>query len=297
VAAGVGLFISFLGLRDAGVVVPNAATIVTIGNLRDPKTMLAIAGLVAMAALLARGVKAAVLIGVVGTTVAGLLTRQIEWQPQATRFSDLSATAFRLDLAGTLHLGLLEIAFVFLFVDLFDNIGTLLAVGRKAGLVGSAGRIPRANRIFTADALATIVGSCCGTSTVTSYIESAAGVRAGGRTGLVGLVVAILFLVSLFLAPLAQTVPAYATAPALLFVGCLMARGLSEIDWEDVTEYAPAVVTALAMPFTFSIANGIALGFISYAAVKLLSGRFGEARPAIVVLAALFVVRYWVLPQ
>ena len=292
VAAGVGLFISFLGLRDAGVVVPNAATIVTIGSLRDPKTMLAIAGLVAMAALLGRGVKAAILIGVVGTTVAGLLTRQIEWQPQASRFSDLSATAFRLDLGGTLHLGLLEIAFVFLFVDLFDNIGTLLAVGKKAGLVSSAGRIPRVNRIFTADALATIVGSCCGTSTVTSYIESSAGVSTGGRTGVTAIVVGILFLALLFVVPSVGALPAFATAPALIVVGSLMMTTIRELNWDDPLDAIPAFLTMVTIPLTFSVANGLAIGFITYTAVRVCSGRFRSVNWLVYALTVVFIARF-----
>jgi AGZA family xanthine/uracil permease-like MFS transporter len=185
--------------------------------------------------------------------------------------------------------------FAFLFVDLFDNTGTLVGVAHRAGFIGPDGKIPRLNRALVADSSAAMAGAVLGTSTVTSYIESASGVKAGGRTGLVGVVVAALFLASLFLAPLATSVPKFATAPALLFVACIMARGLAEVDWEDVTEYAPAVVTAIAMPFTFSIAHGIAFGFITYAVVKILAGRAAEAKPAMVILALLFILKFALL--
>jgi AGZA family xanthine/uracil permease-like MFS transporter len=297
ISAGIGFFLALIALHEAGVVVGSPATMVTLGNLDMPTTLLAIGGFLVMVALDRLRVPGAIIIAILATTALGIAVGASTFVGLVSAPPSLAPTFLALDLKGALSTGALTIIFVFFFVDLFDNTGTLVGVAHRAGLIDKEGKIPRLGKVFMADSIATIAGSLLGTSTVTSYIESAAGVRAGGRTGLVGLVVAILFLASLFLAPLAQTVPAYATAPALLFVGCLMARGLSEIDWEDVTEYAPAVVTALAMPFTFSIANGIALGFIAYAAVKLLSGRFGEAKPAIVVLAALFVLRYAVLPQ
>ena len=217
---------------------------------------------------------------------------QVHWAPVPYHLSALGETALKLDVRGALKIGAAEIVFVFLFVDLFDNTGTLVGVAHRAGLLDRDGRLPRIGRVFIADSIAAMAGALLGTSTVTSYIESAAGVKAGGRTGLTGVTVAVLFLLTLFLAPLAQSVATYATAPALLFVACLMTRGLAELPWDDVSEYAPAVVTALAMPLTFSIANGIAFGFISYAAVKLLSGRFSEASPSMLVLAALFIVKY-----
>jgi adenine/guanine/hypoxanthine permease len=297
ISAGIGFFLALIALHEAGVVVGSPATMVTLGTLGAPTTLLAVGGFLAMVALDRLKVPGAIIIAILGTTAVGIALGASTFVGLVSAPPSLAPTFLALDLKGALSTGVLTIIFVFFFVDLFDNTGTLVGVAHRAGLIDKEGKIPRLGRVFMADSTATIAGSLLGTSTVTNYIESAAGVRAGGRTGLVGVVVAALFLVSLFLSPLAQTVPAYATAPALLFVGCLMARGLAEIDWEDVTEYAPAVVTALAMPFTFSIANGIALGFIAYAAVKLLSGRFQEAKPAIVVLAALFVVRYWVLPQ
>ena len=297
ISAGIGFFLALIALHEAGVVVGSPATMVTLGALSTKTTLLACGGFLVMVALDRLGVPGAIIIAILGTTAVGIVLGASTFVGLVSAPPSLAPTWLALDLQGALGTGVLTIIFVFFFVDLFDNTGTLVGVAHRAGLIDKDGKIPRLGRVFMADSTATIVGSVLGTSTVTSYIESAAGVRAGGRTGLVGMAVAVLFLLSLFLSPLAQTVPAYATAPALLFVGCLMARGLSEIDWEDVTEYAPAVVTALAMPFTFSIANGIALGFIVYAAVKLLSGRFAEAKPTIVVLAILFVIRYALLPQ
>jgi adenine/guanine/hypoxanthine permease len=295
ISAGIGLFLGIIALKNAGIVTGDPDTLVTLGNLKAPATVLAVLGFLAMVALDARRVPGAIIIAVLATTAAGVL---LGVSPFAGVFAlppSLAPTFLKLDLAGTFQTGLVTIVFAFFFVDLFDNTGTLVGVAYRAGLIDRDGKIPRLRQAFLADSIATITGSLLGTSTVTSYIESAAGVRAGGRTGLVGLVVAALFLLSLFLAPLAGTVPGYATAPALFFVACLMTRGLAEIDWQDVTEYAPAVVTALTMPLTFSIANGIAFGFIAYAAVKLLAGRPAEAGPAVIVLAALFLIKFVVL--
>jgi AGZA family xanthine/uracil permease-like MFS transporter len=295
ISAGIGLFLGIIALKEAGVVVANPETYVALGNLKEPATLLAILGFFLMVGLDARRVPGAIIIAILAITVIGIAAGV---SPAAGIFSmppSLAPTFLQLDLKGTLSLGLVTIVFAFLFVDLFDNTGTLVGVAHRAGLIGPDGKIPRLGRAFIADSTATMAGALLGTSTVTSYIESAAGVKAGGRTGLVGVVVAALFLVSLFLSPLAGTVPVYATAPALLFVACLMARGLVEIDWEDVTEYAPAVVTALAMPLTFSIANGIAFGFITYAAVKILAGRTHEAGFGVLALAVLFIIKFAVL--
>jgi len=204
----------------------------------------------------------------------------------------LAPTFLKMDVAGALDLGLVTIVFVFLFVDLFDNAGTLIGLAHRGDLLDERGRLPRLGRALIADSLAAMASGVLGTSTTTSYIESAAGMKAGGRTGLTAVVVAALFLAALFLAPLAAAVPSYATAPALLFVACLMARGLADIAWDDATEAVPAVVTALAMPLSFSIAHGIGFGFITFAAIKLLSGRGREAGPVVLLLAAAFVVKY-----
>jgi AGZA family xanthine/uracil permease-like MFS transporter len=295
ISAGVGLFLGVIALKNAGIVVGSPETLVALGSLDTPSTLLAIAGFLVMVALDARGVPGAIIIAILATTAVGVA---LGVSPFAGVFDlppSLAPTFLKLDVAGALHAGLLTIVFAFFFVDLFDNTGTLVGVAHRAGLVEPDGRIPRLLRVFTADSTATMAGALLGTSTVTSYIESAAGVRVGGRTGLVGLTVALLFLASLFLSPLARTIPAYATAPALLYVACLMTRGLAEVDWDDVTEYAPAVVTAIAMPLTFSIATGIAFGFIGYAAIKLLAGRYGELRPAILVLGAIFLLRFILL--
>ena len=295
ISAGIGLFLGIIALKEAGIVVASPDTLVTLGDLKQPAAILAGIGFVAMVALDRLGVPGAIIVAVLGTALAGVLLGISPFVGIAAAPPSLAPTFLALDLRGALDAGLVTIVFVFLFVDLFDNTGTLVGVAHRAGLIGADGRVPRLNRVFIADSLAAMGGALLGTSTVTSYIESAAGVKAGGRTGLAGIVVAALFLLTLFLAPLAQSVPIYATAPALLFVACLMARGLAELDWDDATEYAPAVVTALAMPLTFSIANGIALGFITYAAVKLMSGRLAEAGPAMLVLAGLFVVKYAIL--
>jgi len=296
ISAGVGLFLALIALRGAGIVKASPDTLVTLGEVGAPSALLAMAGFLVMVALDRLRVPGAIIIAILATTAVGIILGISKFEGIFSAPPSLAHTFLQLDLAGAINIGLVSIIFVFFFVDLFDNTGTLVGVAHRAGLIAKDGTIPRLGKAFIADSTATMVGALLGTSTVTSYIESAAGVRAGGRTGLVGVVVAVLFLLSLFLSPLATSIPEYATAPALLFVGCLMARGLAEIDWEDVTEYAPAVVTAIAMPFTFSIANGLALGFVTFAAAKLLSGRFSEAKPAMVVLAVLFVVRFAVLP-
>ena len=207
----------------------------------------------------------------------------------------MKATFLQLDLAGAFQVGLLTIVFTFLFVDLFDTAGTLIGITHRAGLLDKQGRLPRIRRALVADSVATVAGASFGTSTKTSYIESAAGVNAGGRTGLTAVVIALLFVAATIFSPLATTIPAFATAPALLFVACVMIRGLAEIEWDDLTEYAPAVVTAFAMPFTFSIATGIGFGFISHASIKILSMRAQEISPAVIVIALVFGVKFAIL--
>jgi len=292
VAAGVGLFIAFIGFRNAGLIQASSATIVTLGNLRDPHTLLAIFGLLAIAALLARRVPAAMLVGILLTTGVGVAAGLASWNPQHYSFLDLSATALKLDVRATLRLGFFEIIFVFLFIDMFDNIGTLVAVGQRAGLFDSAHAIPRVNRILYADASATIVGSLTGTSTVVSYIESAAGVAAGGRSGVTAIVTGMLFIVALFVAPVVGAIPSAATAPALIVVGSLMMTAIGEIEWKNPEVSIPAFLTMLAIPLTFSIANGLAFGFIAYAALKVARGKFREVNWLVYVLALLFIARF-----
>jgi AGZA family xanthine/uracil permease-like MFS transporter len=293
VSTGVGLFIAFIGLRNSGLIVPHPATVLAIGNFRDPHVLLSCAGLVLTAVLLARRVQAAILIGVVVTTIAALATGVTHWQPQSLHFSDLAATAFQADVRSSLHLGLLEIIFVFLFVDFFDNLGTLVGVGKKAGLIReSVQDIPRLNRILLADSTATIFSSLAGTSTVVSYIESAAGVGAGGRSGVTAIVVGVLFLLSMAAVPLLGIIPAAATAPALIIVGSFMVSSVTEIDWADATLAIPAFLTIVMIPLTYSIANGLAFGFIVFVLIRLLLGRGREVHWLMYVLTLLFIARF-----
>ncbi len=295
ISAGIGLFLGIIALKNAGIVVASPDTLVTLGDVKAPPAILALCGFVLIVALDARKIPGAIIIAVLAVTTVGVALGVSPFAGIAAPPPSLAPSFLKLDLAGALDAGLVVIIFAFFFVDLFDNTGTLIGVAHRAGLIGTDGKIPRLNRVFIADSVATICGSLLGTSTVTSYIESASGVRAGGRTGLVGVVVAVLFLLRLFLSPLAGTVAAYATAPALLYVACLMARGLAEIEWDDPTEYAPAVITAITMPLTFSIAMGIAFGFVAYAGVKLLAGKAQAVSPALAILAGLFLVKFALL--
>jgi AGZA family xanthine/uracil permease-like MFS transporter len=292
VAAGIGLFIAMIGMRNAGIIVASPATLVTLGNLRDKNTALAIFGLLLIAALSAWGVRAAMLIGIVTTTLVGAVFGLVSWAPNMYRVSDIAATAGKLDVRAAWNIGFLEILFVFLFVDLFDNLGTLVGVGTRAGLFDHEGRIPRIRRILLTDAAATIAGSVAGTSTVTSYIESAAGVAAGGRSGVTAVVAGLLFVAALFLAPLVGAVPAAATAPALIVAGSLMLSHLGEIHWEDPTIAIPAFLTLITIPLSFSIANGLAFGFTSYALLRIVRGEFQKTHWLVYVLAGLFIARF-----
>ena len=292
VAAGVGLFIALIGFRNSGIIVPHTATTVTLGNLHDTRTALALFGLLLIAALLVWRVRAAMLIGILATTAIGLFTGVARWAPETYSLPDLAATAGKLDIASALRIGFVEIVFVFLFIDLFDNIGTLVAVGKKAKLFDHAHRIPRVNRILLSDAAATMAGAVAGTSTVVSYIESAAGVAAGGRTGVTAIVTGLLFLVALFVAPVLGAIPAAATAPALILVGSLMISEVAEIAWHDPEIAIPAFLTMTAIPLTFSIANGLAFGFTAFALLKILRGKFREVNWLVYLLTALFIARF-----
>jgi AGZA family xanthine/uracil permease-like MFS transporter len=292
ISAGIGFFLAIIALENAGIIVGHPATLVTLGDVSKPAAMLAAFGFVIMLALDARNVPGAIIISILITTALGVA---LGVSPGGGIFSlppSLEPTFLKLDVMGALNVGLWLIIFSLVFVDLFDTAGTLVGVAHRAGLLTPEGKLPRLKQAMLADSSATLIGSLLGTSNTTSYIESAAGVKAGGRTGLTAVTVAVLFLLVLFLAPLAGMVPAYATAPALLFVACLMARGLTEINWEDVTEYGPAVVTAVIMPLTYSIAHGIAFGFIAFAAAKLLSGRGREMGWPVAVLAVIFLIKY-----
>ncbi len=298
VAGGIGLFIGFIGLKGAGIVVANPATFVALGDLKTPGAGLALFGLVVIGALSVWNVRGAMLVGIVATTLVGWLAGMVTVSPEPYSLDALTGTAFQLDIGGVFGLsgkqglGLLEILFVFLFVDLFDNIGTLVAVTKRAGLMDAAGRIPRLNRILITDAAATIVGSMAGTSTVTSYVESAAGVQAGGRTGLTAVVTGLLFLATMFVAPYAQVIPLAATAPALIIVGGLMLLPLTEVEWEDPLSAIPAFLTVAMIPLTFSIANGLAFGITAHAILKIVRGTIRKSDGFLLVLALLFVVRF-----
>ncbi len=292
VAAGIGLFIAFIGMKNCGFIAASPATLVAIGNLGDPQTLLAAFGLILIAALMVWQVPAAMLLGILGTAGLGLLMRIVPWAPQDSDLTAIAETMGMLDLSGALRLGLLEIIFVFLFVDLFDNIGTLIGVGKRAGLFDDAQNIPRLQRILTTDSVATIAGSLAGTSTVVSYIESAAGVAAGGRSGVTAVVAGVLFLVAAFVAPAVGGIPSSATGPALIIVGSLMMAHVGEIDWKDPLLAVPSFLTMISIPLTFSIANGLAIGFIAYTALKLARGEFREINPLVYLLTALFLLRF-----
>ncbi len=286
IGAGIGFFLALIGLEGMGVVVAHPATLVTLGNFGSPRTLLACGGFVVMAALAARGISAAVLIGILATAAAGIPFGLTHFAGIVAAPPSLAPTLLQMDIGGALNLGLASIVLTFFLVDVLDNAGTLIATTHRAGLMRPDGTVPRLQQALTADSGGAILGAVLGTSTVTSYIESAAGIQAGGRTGLTAVVTGALFLATLFFAPLATAIPGFATAPALVFVACLMARALRDVNWDDMTDYLPAMVTAIAMPFTFSIAAGIGIGFIVHALVKTLAGRPGEVGGAVWVIAA-----------
>ncbi len=292
IAAGIGLFLALIALQNTGIIVANPATMVTLGDVTTTPALLTGLGFVLICALAARRVIGSVMIGIIAITVIALVLGLVEYKGLVSAPPSIVPTLLQMDLAGAMDIGLVSIIFAFLFVDLFDTTGTLIGVAERGKLLDANGNLPRLGRALMADSTATMAGAALGTSTTTSYVESTAGIVSGGRTGLTSVVVAILFLLALFFAPIASIVPAYATAPALLYVATLMTASLALIDWHDVTDAAPVLVTALAMPLAFSIAHGIALGFITYVAVKLVSGRFRELNPALYVIAGLFVLKF-----
>ena len=292
ISAGIGLFLALLALKNAGIVVDHPATLVTLGDLTDIKVLLAVVGFLLIASLNHLRVPGAIVIGMLVVTLVGVITGVSEYDGVISMPPSVSPTFMQMDIAGALEFGMIGIILAFLFVDIFDTAGTLIGVGHRAGLLDANGRLPRVRRALFSDSAATIAGATLGTSPVTSYIESASGIKAGGRTGLTAVVVAILFLCCLVLFPLAATVKNYATAPALLFVACAMAQGFSEFDWSDSTEYLPASITAFAIPFTFSISTGVGFGFITYAALKLLTGNAKKTSPAVFIIATIFLVHF-----
>jgi len=292
ISAGIGLFLAIIGLHSAGVIGAHPETLLTLGDLHKPNALLSVAGFILIVALEQRKVPGALIIGILSVTVASVLLGLTPFGGVIAPPPSILPTFMQMDIAGALNKGLLVVVLTFFMVELFDASGTLIGVCHRAGLLDADGKLPRLKRALLADSGAIVAGSMLGTSSTTAYIESAAGTSVGGRTGLTAVVVAILFLAALVFAPLAGTVPACATAPALCYVAVLMVRGLSEIDWDDLTESAPAVITAISMPFTFSIAHGIAFGFITYAAIKVLAGRVHDLSPMVAVIAVLFVLKF-----
>jgi AGZA family xanthine/uracil permease-like MFS transporter len=292
IAAGIGMFLGLIGLKNLGLVVGNPETLVTMGKLGSTPVLLGCAGLLLIAALAARKVPGAVVIGILATAAAGIPFGLTTFHGVFAAPPSLAPSFLQMDIKGALSLGLMSIVFVFFLVDLLDNTGTLIATTQRAGLMRPDGSVPKLGRALLADSGAVMAGAALGTSPTVSYIESAAGIQQGGRTGLTAVTVAGFFLLALFLAPVAASVPAFATAPALIFVACLMAQALKSMDWGDETEYLPAMLTVFAMPFTFSIATGIGLGFLAYAGIKTLAGRAGEVHGAVWLLSALCAVKF-----
>jgi AGZA family xanthine/uracil permease-like MFS transporter len=316
VASGIGLFIAFIGFRNAGLVIGDPETLVGLGNLRNPTTALALLGLILMVALEIKKIRGSILIGVLATTAIAWIVAFIvlhtnvqasglpasptlvwaqslfRWTPTPGGLHALADTTLKLDIRGALNKGLLEIVFVFFFVDLFDNLGTLVAVTKRAGLIAADHSIPRLNRILMTDATATVFGSLTGTSTVTSYVESTAGVMAGGRSGITAIVTGLLFLVAIAAAPFVGFVPSAATAPALILVGAMMLATITEIRWQDPLIAVPAFLTLVLIPLTYSIANGLGFGIIAWAVLHLITGKYRRQDWLLYILAALFLVRF-----
>ncbi|RJE88091.1 NCS2 family permease [Paracoccus onubensis] len=299
IAAGIGLFLAIIAMKSSNIIVANDATFVALGNMTETGTLLAIIGFFIIAALDALKVPGSILIGILGVTVVAIILGVQNFGGIMSMPPSIAPTFFQLDLMGALSFGIFHVILVMILVEVFDATGTLIGVAKRAGLMKDEPAHENKNlgRALMADSSAILAGSVLGTSSTTAYVESASGVQAGGRTGLTALVVAVLFLLAMFFAPLAGSVPAYATAPALLYVATLMVRELREVDFDDVTEAAPAVLTAIAMPFTYSIANGLAFGFISYAVLKLLTGKAQQVHPATWIVAALFVIRFAFFPE
>src|SRR6204780_2698121 len=292
VAGGIGLFIAFIGFQHAGLVVRDPNTLVGMGNIRNPTAYLTLLGLIVMVALEGRKVKASILIGVLAITGIAWAFHMVHWTPSTGGIGSLTQTAFKLDIRGAINKGLLEIIFVFFFVDLFDNLGTLVAVTKRAGLIAPDHSIPRLNRILFADATATVFGSLTGTSTVTSYMGSTAGVAAGGRSGVTAIVTGLLFLLAIVAAPFIGIVPPAATAPALILVGSLMLATITEIRWTDPLVAVPSFLTLILIPLTYSIANGLGFGIFSWAVLHLATGHYSRKDWLLYILAILFLARF-----
>ncbi|QEY23396.1 NCS2 family permease [Neisseria animalis] len=294
IAAGIGLFLALIALKGAGVIVDNPATLVGLGDVHEPSVLLAMAGFAMVVVLGYFRIRAALIITILALTAVSSLLGLSEFKGVVGSVPSVAPTFMQMDFEGLFTVSMVSVIFVFFLVDLFDSTGTLVGVSHRAGLLVD-GKLPRLKRALLADSTAIVAGATMGTSSTTPYVESAAGVAAGGRTGLTAVTVGVLMLACLVFAPLAQSVPAFATAPALLYVGVQMLRSAKEIDWDDMTEAAPAFLTIVFMPFTYSIADGIAVGFISYAVIKLLCGRAKDVPPMVWVVAVLWAVKFWYL--
>ncbi len=288
IVAGIGLFLGVIGLKSVGIMTSQPLAL-SLVNLKQPSVILAMLGFFLIIVLDTLEVIGGIIISMFAVTGISMLLGYTKFVGVFAMPPSVMPILLQMDIAGAFNLGLITIVFAFLFVDLFDNTGTLIAIAHRAGFMDKNGKMPRINRVLIADSAAAIASATLGTSTTTSYLESAVGVKLGGRTGLMAVVVAVLFLAALFLSPLAQSIPAYATGPAIIYIACLMARAFTELDWKDATEYAPGLITAITMPITFSIAQGICLGFISYAVIKIITGRYRELNPAIIILALIFI--------
>jgi len=292
IGAGIGLFLAIIGLKNAGVVVDHPATLVSIGDVTSLPVLLFIAGFIIMTVLDRLKIPGGIIVGILSVSIVGWLAGAAEFQGVVGSVPSIEPTLFQLDIAGALNIAMIGVVFSLLFVDFFDTAGTLTSVANIAGKVDADGKVEGIGRAVVSDSVATVAGSLFGTSNTTSYIESAAGIKEGGRTGLTAVTVSVLFLLCLLIAPLAQSIPAYATAAALVFVSTFFMKNLTDIDWDDATEYAPAVLAAVMMPLTFSISNGIAFGFITYCFVKLIRGRLSETNIAVFVVAALSIAHF-----
>ncbi|MHB2209327.1 NCS2 family permease [Methylobacterium sp. CM6257] len=291
ITVGIGLFLAIIALKNAGLIAASPATFVTLGDLHKPEVVLAVIGFLMVAVLSVRKVRAALLASILTVTALSFIFAGNTFQGIVSLPPSIAPTLFALDIKSALSGGLINVILVLFLVELFDATGTLMGVANRAGLL-TEGRMQRLDRALMADSVSVFAGSLLGTSSTTAYLESASGVEEGGRTGLTAATVAVLFLACLFFAPLAGAVPPYATAPALFYVACLMLRELVELDWDDLTEVIPACVTALLMPFTYSIATGVSFGFITYAVLKLLSGRGRDVKPVVWVIAGLFLFKF-----
>ncbi len=292
ISAGIGLFLAFISLKNSGIVVANPATYVSLGEITSLHSVLAALGFFLTIAFTQRNIKGGVMIAILIVTGLGIVFGDVQWHGVMSMPPSIEPTLLQLDFSAILDVGMISVVFAFLFVDLFDTAGTLVGVAQKADLIGKDGKIPRLNRALLADSTATSIGALLGTSNTTSFVESTAGVAAGGRTGLTAVVVGVMFILALFFSPLAGMIPSYATAGALFYVAILMLSGLANINWRDLTEAAPVVVTCLLMPLTFSIAEGISLGFISYALIKLFSGKGRTVSASVWVMAIIFAIKY-----